>query len=74
MGHALMENRSGLAVGGVASRATGTAEREQALVLIERHLGVSNRRITLGADIAVANVRIAAREAARARRRISIFI
>ncbi len=50
MGHALMENRSGLAVGGVVSQATGVAEREQALVLIDRHLGVSNRRITLGAD------------------------
>lgn len=50
MGHALMENRSGLAVGGVVSKATGTAEREQALVLIDRHLGPSNRRITLGAD------------------------
>lgn len=49
MGHALMENRNGLAVGGVATLATGTAEREAALALIERARG-SPRRITLGAD------------------------
>lgn len=49
MGHALMENRNGLAVGGSATQATGTAEREAALALIERVRG-SPRRITLGAD------------------------
>lgn len=49
MGHALMENRNGLAVGGIATLATGTAEREAALALIERARG-SPRRITLGAD------------------------
>jgi transposase len=49
MGHALMENRNGLAVGGLATLATGMAEREAALVLIERARG-SARRITLGAD------------------------
>jgi IS5 family transposase len=49
MGHALMENRNGLAVGGLATLATGTAEREAALALIERARG-SPRRITLGAD------------------------
>lgn len=49
MGHALMENRHGLAVGGGISRATGTAERATALELIDgRHRG--RRRITLGAD------------------------
>jgi IS5 family transposase len=49
MGHALMENRHGLAVGGGISHATGTAERETALELIDecRRRG---RRITLGAD------------------------
>src|SRR5690348_9184062 len=36
MGHALMENRHGLAVGGSVSQATGTAERETALDLIDR--------------------------------------
>jgi IS5 family transposase len=49
VGHALMENRHGLAVGGGISRATGTAERETALALIDRHRG-GRRRITLGAD------------------------
>ncbi len=50
MGHALMENRHGLAVGGVVSQATGTAEREEALSLVDCHRGKSKRRITLGAD------------------------
>jgi transposase len=49
MGHALMENRHGLAVGGGVSQATGTAERDKALALIDRHRG-RRRRITLGAD------------------------
>ena len=49
MGHALMENRNGLAVGGIATLATGTAERKAALALIDRACG-STRRITLGAD------------------------
>jgi transposase len=48
MGHALMENRNGLAVCGRVTHATGTAEREAMLAwLDERH---SRRRITLGAD------------------------
>jgi transposase len=50
MGHALMENRNGLAVGGIATLATGTAEREAALALIERARGSARRRLTLGAD------------------------
>jgi len=50
MGHALMENRNGLAVLGRVSQASGTAEREEALALIDRHRGKSKRRITLGAD------------------------
>ncbi len=49
MGHVLMENRHGLAVGGGISQATGTAERETALELIDG-LGRRRRRITLGAD------------------------
>jgi len=48
MGHALMENRNGLAVLGGVSQANGTAEREMALALIDRRGGA--RRITLGAD------------------------
>src|ERR1700704_5239057 len=35
IGHALMENRHGLAVGGGISQATGTAERETALALVD---------------------------------------
>lgn len=50
MGHALMENRHGLAVGGSVTQATGTAEREAALDLVERRPGRSKQRITLGAD------------------------
>ncbi|HKQ46066.1 MAG TPA: IS5 family transposase [Rhizomicrobium sp.] len=50
MGHALMENRHGLAVGGVVSQATGTAERDEALKLIDRYKGRRRQRITLGAD------------------------
>jgi transposase len=49
MGHALMENRNGLAVGGGVSQATGTAEREMALGLIDGRCR-RRRRITLGAD------------------------
>jgi IS5 family transposase len=45
-----MENRHGLVVGGVVTQATGTAEREAALALLDRHRNGSNRRLTLGAD------------------------
>src|ERR1051325_10315860 len=48
MGHALMENRHGLAVDGGITHATGTAEREAALAMLDRRS--SRRRITLGAD------------------------
>jgi transposase len=48
MGHALMENRSGLVVEGGVSLATGTAERETALTLLDRR--PDSGRITLGAD------------------------
>jgi transposase len=48
MGHALMENRHGLVVGGGVSEATGTAERETALELVDGRR--RRRRITLGAD------------------------
>jgi len=49
MGHALMENRNGLVVGGNVTIASGTAEREAALELIDRHCPGKRRR-TLGAD------------------------
>ena len=50
MGHALMENRNGLAVGGTLTQATGTAEREAALALVKARQVHAPRRITLGAD------------------------
>ncbi len=37
MGHALMENRHGLVVGGALTLASGTAEREAALEMIDKH-------------------------------------
>ena len=49
IGHALMENRSGLVVATTVTKATGTAERKAAEEMIVRHSpGV--RRITLGGD------------------------
>ncbi|MDP7150604.1 MAG: IS5 family transposase [Paracoccaceae bacterium] len=50
MGHALMENRSGLIVQGDLTRADGHAERRAALEMIHRHSPGSTRRLTLGAD------------------------
>jgi hypothetical protein len=58
MGHALMENRNGLVVGAHLTRASGTAEREAAVHMINRqspgrrakHASGMQRRITLGAD------------------------
>jgi len=48
MGHVVMENRNGLAVGARLSQATGRAERETALDLLE---DIPRRmRITVGAD------------------------
>jgi len=48
MGHALMENRHGLVVAGGVTQATGTAEREATLALLD--CWPDRRRITLGAD------------------------
>jgi len=49
MGHALMENRSGLVVQAHLGQASGTAEREAAIHMITRQSPGSGR-ITLGAD------------------------
>jgi transposase len=49
MGHVLMENRHGLVVAAELTHATGTAEREAALAMIDRHRS-GRRRITIGAD------------------------
>jgi transposase len=48
IGHAMMENRNGLAVDGGITQASGTAEREAALSMLDRR--TRRRRITLGAD------------------------
>ena len=48
MGHVMMENRNGLAVDAALTHATGTAEREASLAMLDRRPG--RRRITLGAD------------------------
>lgn len=54
MGHAFMENRNGLVVGGGVSLATGTAEREEALAMIDKYRPLDGkggkRRITLAGD------------------------
>jgi transposase/IS5 family transposase len=47
-GHVLMENRTGLVVDVTVTRATGTAEWDTALDMIEKVPG--SRRITVGAD------------------------
>jgi transposase len=49
MGHALMENRSGLIVQARLTEANGTAEREAAIAMLEQH-APGERRLTLGAD------------------------
>jgi transposase len=48
MGHAVMENRNGLAVSGEVTHATGTAEREAALGWADQRC--RKRRISLGGD------------------------
>jgi transposase len=50
MGHAMTENRHGLVVETAYTQATGTAEREAALAMIDAHLPGSERRVTVGAD------------------------
>ena len=50
MGHALMENRSGLIVKADVSQAGGTAERDAALDMIAAHASGSTRRLTLAGD------------------------
>jgi transposase len=50
MGHALIENRHGLVVQADATAATGKAERQAALAMIDRHDPGSERRLTLAAD------------------------
>ena len=49
MGHALMENRNGLAVGGTVTEANGTAERRASEALLKKKTKGS-KRITVGED------------------------
>ena len=48
MGHVVMENRNGLVVAAAMTPATGTAEREAAVAMIEQP--ADGKHITLGAD------------------------
>lgn len=63
MGHALMENRNGLAVAGNVTHADGTAERRAAEDMLRAKFKPGGRRITAGSDKAydtsdhVANLR-----------------
>ncbi len=50
IGHALLENRSGLIVQGDLIEADGHAERRAALDMVHRHSPGSTRKLTLGAD------------------------
>lgn len=49
MGHLLMENRNGLIVRAKLTQASGTAERDAALCMIDKHRP-GKRRVTLGGD------------------------
>jgi recombination DNA repair RAD52 pathway protein len=63
MGHAVMENRHGLAVAGMVTHANGTAERRASERMLKTKAMQAGRRITAGADKAydtadhVANLR-----------------
>jgi transposase len=50
IGHAVMENRNGLAVAGTVSQANGTAERRASEKLLKVQARRSRRRITAGED------------------------
>ena len=50
MGHVTMENRHGLAVAGMLSKATGTAERRASEAMLAVRRKLADRRITVGED------------------------
>lgn len=50
MGHALMENRHGLVVQADATQATGRAEREAAITMLDAQAPGTENQLTLGAD------------------------
>src|SRR5918996_853697 len=47
-GHVLMENRNGLVVNALLTKASGTAEREAALLMLQQR--AKKKRVTLGGD------------------------
>src|SRR6266540_3694023 len=51
MGHATMENRHGLAVAGMVTLATGTAERRASERMLKAKAKEAGRRITVGEDM-----------------------
>src|SRR5665213_3801692 len=50
LGHALVENRNDLIAAAMATTADGCAEREAALLMLEKRQQGRSGRITLGAD------------------------
>jgi transposase len=50
MGHALMENRNGLVVGGRVTHATGTAEREASEAMLAARVKQTGKPATVGED------------------------
>jgi transposase len=50
MGHALMENRNGLAVGGLVTSANGTAERRASERLLKQKTKATGKAATVGED------------------------
>ncbi len=50
MGHAVIENRNGLAVGGTVTEANSTAERRASEAMLKKKARPSGRRITVGED------------------------
>jgi transposase len=53
MGHALMENRNGLAVGGTVTHATGTAEREASEAMLAAKVKQTGKGATVGGIISL---------------------
>jgi len=50
MGHATMENRDGLAVAGLVTKATGTAERRASEAMLKAKAKAKGGRVTVGED------------------------
>jgi len=50
LGHALVENRNGLIADAMVTQADGYAERDAALLMLDRKQKGGARRITVGAD------------------------